>query len=347
MSVDNENLVRIRIKCPVHFNEEFSISISSHHNISELKSRLSDEFPLKPSHEDQRIIFSGKLLADTDVIRDVLSKVDLSTDPTFHLVLRTNPSSNLINNSIKPSSDLRTPVASTSTAPQIPTQQTIPAKSTTTFPSVKLSDSILSEFPFLDELNRLNIPYQIVNVNGVLCALHPQIPPNIQPTEPSPPTTTTNESPEPQNNNPPPPQRDQPAQPAQPAAAPVPAPPDEFGDNARAQNAFWLAVKLLIIVSLFSTGASIERKVFLHITAIVIFMLQTRRIQWILRYLPNGIRLHQIQPGNPQGNAETDVQQTDQPEQPQIPNSMFAEIRAIIYSFIVSLIPEPYEAVAV
>ncbi|KAM8883495.1 homocysteine-responsive endoplasmic reticulum-resident ubiquitin-like domain member 2 protein [Synchiropus picturatus] len=44
--------------------------------VGELKSHLSDVYPRKPRVEDQRLIYSGKLLEDHLVVKDVLRKQD-------------------------------------------------------------------------------------------------------------------------------------------------------------------------------------------------------------------------------------------------------------------------------
>ena len=52
----------------------------------QVKKRISEEFPTKPSVSGQKLVYSGKILKDLDKLSDILRFEDEVTKFTFHLV---------------------------------------------------------------------------------------------------------------------------------------------------------------------------------------------------------------------------------------------------------------------
>lgn len=65
----------------------FAVEVPLTATVRELKARIFHDYPGNPPVGDQRLIFSGKLLADSDVLTNVLAGFDTSTPQTFHIVV--------------------------------------------------------------------------------------------------------------------------------------------------------------------------------------------------------------------------------------------------------------------
>ncbi|KAG9287451.1 hypothetical protein G9A89_023823 [Geosiphon pyriformis] len=97
--------VRIFIRSPaITLPEDFSILTKAQSSVLLLKKIISVNHPLKPKIPEQKLIYRGRVLKDSELIVEIL-KDDLSTDQTFHLV-------------VKPSFDLETAKGVSSTVAQ-------------------------------------------------------------------------------------------------------------------------------------------------------------------------------------------------------------------------------------
>ncbi|KAJ1545080.1 hypothetical protein HK096_006814, partial [Nowakowskiella sp. JEL0078] len=314
-----DDSINLRIRCLVHFEQEFFISVSLNTSIAEFKIILSNNFPLKPSPGNQRLIFAGKLLEDKDTIRNILNKSNKGIVPTIHLVLK-KVYSHLDSDAIlKPSN----PQQNIKSANIFINSSEIPLFSPNT------TTSEIEKYPFLAKLIKRNIPYQIVRVNGVLCALHQRLNLDLNLNLPVQSSSSLDNHTVLRDSNPriEPLEQPQPMQPPPAAAAAIPN--DEFRDVARGrmQNPVWLTAKLVFI------GASQERVFFLSFSAIMIFLFQMGVIQWFVQRLPN-VRRHQIPANNqpdPVSNAEPPVNQHQY--------RLLADLKNVLYTFIVTLIP--------
>lgn len=74
----------VHIRSPT-LADSISVTTSLDATIIALKRTLQDVHPARPDPADQRLIYQGKLLADTDVLNKVLKKV---SDPCRALALR-------------------------------------------------------------------------------------------------------------------------------------------------------------------------------------------------------------------------------------------------------------------
>merc|ERR1712071_473425 len=55
-------------------------------DVFQLKTYLQDQYPTKPKPTEQRLIYSGKLLLDHEILKDFLRDLDSEPMHTIHLV---------------------------------------------------------------------------------------------------------------------------------------------------------------------------------------------------------------------------------------------------------------------
>ena len=67
-------LLTVQIRSP-SMSETLTLTIQRDASIRSLKQQILSVHPKKPNVVDQRIIFSGKLLNDTDTLNRILEKV--------------------------------------------------------------------------------------------------------------------------------------------------------------------------------------------------------------------------------------------------------------------------------
>lgn len=84
--MDNQEIT-VYVRSP-SLNETLHVETSLDATVISLKKSIESTHPDHPSASDQRIIFSGKLLQDTDTLIDILKKVENGVTPTFHLVVK-------------------------------------------------------------------------------------------------------------------------------------------------------------------------------------------------------------------------------------------------------------------
>ncbi|KAJ2944946.1 hypothetical protein O0L34_g1843 [Tuta absoluta] len=83
MIPDNVTLV---VKAPNQQIEDQNIECQSSWTVRQLKGHLSEVYPSKPSADEQKIIYSGQLLNDNSILKDVLRTYESLSVHTMHLV---------------------------------------------------------------------------------------------------------------------------------------------------------------------------------------------------------------------------------------------------------------------
>ncbi|XP_056117130.1 homocysteine-responsive endoplasmic reticulum-resident ubiquitin-like domain member 1 protein [Rhinichthys klamathensis goyatoka] len=90
--VSDKETISLVIKTPNQFHGDQLIEgVRVDWTVKDLKCHLSEVYPNNPAEKDQRLIYSGKLLQDNLLVRDVFSKVPSDTKPTLHLVCAVRP----------------------------------------------------------------------------------------------------------------------------------------------------------------------------------------------------------------------------------------------------------------
>ncbi|CAG4966277.1 unnamed protein product [Colias eurytheme] len=83
MIPDNVTLI---VKAPNQQIEDQNIECETSWTVRQLKGHLSEVYPSKPKTDEQKIIYSGQLLDDNSVLKDVLRSYDCPIPHTMHLV---------------------------------------------------------------------------------------------------------------------------------------------------------------------------------------------------------------------------------------------------------------------
>jgi len=83
--------VSLVIKNPGNQSIDFRTEIELSKTVGDLKQLIAQQYPNNPAPQAQRLIFSGKLLEDSNVLTDLLKQHDTSFPQTFHLVVKTQP----------------------------------------------------------------------------------------------------------------------------------------------------------------------------------------------------------------------------------------------------------------
>ncbi|KAI8142045.1 hypothetical protein BJV82DRAFT_714509 [Fennellomyces sp. T-0311] len=336
----------INLRSP-SMSETMTLTTDRDASVRSLKRLIHTVHPKKPSINDQRIIFGGKLLNDADILSRILEKTDVDSIPTFHLVVKPTAASTIASSS---SSHIQT------TVPPVPVQQAPPIE-----PQVSQVPAQQLGYPPL-----LPGGYQVVALNGqyylapVLVPAHtlprqhplPQYQPAPQYHQPSPASNNT------RPNNPAPQQ--------QPARPPVLV---HAQNQVQRATSIWLALKLIFILFILCQDASLERILFFHVLAFIFFLYQTGRLRFVIqRVRPDDLNRPQQPPQQPQqppqqppqpqpqqqGSAPATPQPgTEQPQQqdeqasserprqnqPRQPPTLLATLKRGAYTFIASLWP--------
>lgn len=112
---DIDKEITVNVRSP-SLNETLEIRTVLNATILTLKKSIEPVHPHRPKTINQRIIYSGKLLKDSDILAEVLKKIDEEVIPTFHLVVKPSLDSAM--------SRAQTPVsATTNSYPQSQQQQ--------------------------------------------------------------------------------------------------------------------------------------------------------------------------------------------------------------------------------
>jgi len=83
--IDKEIAVHIRSPS---LNETLEVKTTLNATILTLKKSIEPVHPHHPKPTNQRIIYSGKLLKDADILTEILKMSDEEVTPTFHLVVK-------------------------------------------------------------------------------------------------------------------------------------------------------------------------------------------------------------------------------------------------------------------
>ncbi|KAI8339464.1 hypothetical protein BC941DRAFT_252620 [Chlamydoabsidia padenii] len=269
----------VQVRSP-SLNQTLSFPFDHATTVDSLKQSIQTQHPYHPSPGDQRIIYRGKILLDTEILSNILEKCDNSTLPTFHLVVKPSLSDTIPTTTPTPTAPINTTDTDTMARPVPPSYSAhntfIPATATET----PIINSQLSGFPSL-------VPggYQVIAINGQFY-LAPVLVPSY-------PTTTT------------------PAIATAAAAATAattnlaPPPPDQarMAERPRVltrRATLWLALKLAFALFITCHGASIERILFLHFLALVFFMYRTGRFRVVIRRVTLGELQGRFQPAQQQ-----------------------------------------------
>ncbi|ORX51985.1 hypothetical protein DM01DRAFT_1408443 [Hesseltinella vesiculosa] len=338
MAQDTDEKQYVQIRSP-SLQETLVIPFDPSSTIADLKRNIRAAHPNKPLAQDQRIIFRGNVLADTQVIAALITNME--SVATFHLVVKP---------SINTTPTTTPPIATNPTTPQ-PTAP--PASFVSPAPAAPLTS------PPVQPSMLVPGGYQIVALNGHYY-LAPVLVPSISNDSPnvhltaagrmaySQPILQPSPSTNPQEQ--PAPQPQQPQQPQQQPAEQVQARP------ARAMQrgaTVWLALKLMFALFVTCQGASIDRVILFHVLAVVFFMYQTGRFRLAIhrvtpeemqRILQQNFARAMPDPVHPNPQP-TQEQQADRPGDPSHPathqedNSRLSSLNRGMYTFVASLWP--------
>lgn len=78
--------VQIKIKSPSANVTDLEFKCDINERIIEIKRRVSESYPTKPAIAAQKLVYSGKILKDSDHLKDILRFEDECSAFTFHLV---------------------------------------------------------------------------------------------------------------------------------------------------------------------------------------------------------------------------------------------------------------------
>jgi len=78
--------VQIKIKSPSANIHDLEFKCDINERIIQIKTRISESFPTKPAESAQKLVYSGKILKDSDHLCDILRFEDECPAFTFHLV---------------------------------------------------------------------------------------------------------------------------------------------------------------------------------------------------------------------------------------------------------------------
>jgi len=81
-----DSSVILKIKSPSATYPDLELECELGNSIMKVKEMIKDQFPTNPSVSGQKLVYSGKILKDTDILENVLRFEDEVTKFTFHLV---------------------------------------------------------------------------------------------------------------------------------------------------------------------------------------------------------------------------------------------------------------------
>jgi len=86
--------VNIRIKSPSSVSPDLHITCDINKNVLHLKEKIQEKYESRPAPGEQKLVYSGKLLQDNQLLREFLRFEDECSLFTIHLVCKLAPSSN-------------------------------------------------------------------------------------------------------------------------------------------------------------------------------------------------------------------------------------------------------------
>ncbi|KAI9278610.1 hypothetical protein BDA99DRAFT_492628 [Phascolomyces articulosus] len=351
--MEGESLT-VQIRSP-SMSETLTLTTQRHASVHALKQLIHTVHPKKPTPSDQRIIFAGKLLNDTDALSRILEKTDVNSVPTFHLVVKPSPvvtSSSTNNNNTtttsssspymntrpnvpSPLSNAMSATATASSSVPPPTNTTSQNESTT------LPGTSQSSFTTFQQQQQQMMPgypsllpggYQVIALNGqyyLAPVLVPAIAPQLQQQQQS----LFHPTFQPQGGYTPQPHFQQ-QQPQVQQAQPMPQQQQGRGgirapvfihaqNRVQRATSVWLALKLIFILFILCQDASLERILFFHVLAFIFFLYQTGRLRFVIqRVRPEDLNRPHPPFHPPQQQQQQQQQQgPSQPQQNQPPVS--------------------------
>ncbi|KRT84104.1 Ubiquitin, partial [Oryctes borbonicus] len=85
--------VTLIVKAPNQQIEDQTVKCELSWTINKLKQHLSEVYPSNPPSNEQKLIYSGQLLSDSVVLKDILRQYDGQDTHTLHLVCSPNTKS--------------------------------------------------------------------------------------------------------------------------------------------------------------------------------------------------------------------------------------------------------------
>ncbi|XP_034951733.1 homocysteine-responsive endoplasmic reticulum-resident ubiquitin-like domain member 2 protein [Chelonus insularis] len=87
------DLIRLIVKAPDQQTDDLTVECQLNWTVEKLKNHLHEVYPTKPKKEEQKVIFSGQILNDSMILKDVLQQNYNTNEEvyTIHLVCPTKP----------------------------------------------------------------------------------------------------------------------------------------------------------------------------------------------------------------------------------------------------------------
>ncbi|GAA5804613.1 hypothetical protein HPULCUR_010115 [Helicostylum pulchrum] len=252
--LDSDIIIHVRSPS---LNETLIVTTKLNATVLNLKESIEPVHPHHPTADNQRIIYSGKLLQDEELLCNIIKNAQDEAAPIFHLVVKpTLPSQSSSQSFSQPQTFHQPQSFSQPIQPIVHPTPTI----NETLPSLQ-PDVNVPAYPSV-----LPGGYQVVAINGQY-----YLAPVLVPSQPLPNfTPNTQQQPLPQ---------------ADPNIQPFINALPQVQNNRPGQRAasIWLALKLIVFLFMVCQGASIERIFIFHLIAFVFFLYQTGRLRFVLR----------------------------------------------------------------
>ncbi|KAI9483363.1 MAG: hypothetical protein EXX96DRAFT_557936 [Benjaminiella poitrasii] len=266
---DSIKEITIHVRSP-SLNQTLSMKVNLNETILTLKQSIEPIHPYHPPPTSQRIIYSGKLLEDSDILINVLKKVDDNVIPTFHLVSKPSLQQQQ-GQQLKQQQEQQQ---------QEQQQQREQQRQHNNAPNYNMPRTDEATF----QQQQLNSPvypsvlpggYQVIFLDGQY-----YLAPVLVPSQPIQNTLIQQQQlNQHQNIEQQVEQRLQRRQPLLFRYGPILVRPA----NAQLAATIWLALKLAVVLFMLCQGASIERIIIFHTIAFIFFLYQTGRLRVVLR----------------------------------------------------------------
>ncbi|XP_066263124.1 homocysteine-responsive endoplasmic reticulum-resident ubiquitin-like domain member 2 protein [Euwallacea similis] len=313
--------VTLIVKAPNQQIEDQKIRCETSWTINKLKEHLSEVYPSKPPHQEQKLIYSGQLLNDSVVLKDVLRQYEGQDTHTVHLVC-TPKAAKMTQNTTPNTTAGASPGNSTSatnpTPPEVTASQIrVETDNTTRVPPTYPWASYTGQFQSPADVNNMLNQYQL-QMALMQQAYMQYMAQYMQMASGQPPTAP---SPLPQTPGVPPPPNAQPnaAEPAQPNVAPQQPQENEERDWL---DVFYMLSRAMVLFSVVYFYSSPVRFIFVLFLGVALYLYQSGFFRNI------NINNNNIN-GTPEGA----------PEEEQAP-TRFTVAWTFITTFFASLIPE-------
>lgn len=159
-SVDTSlsDFVTIIVKAPNQQIADQTIKCHLNWSIKKLKDYLSQVYPSKPKLEEQKLIYSGKLLTDTAILKDVLRTYEGQENHTVHLVCASKMNTQKTVKKPTPRSDSTDSTSSHSSNTQAVNQENDHTQSQTSSQNTPTFPFNGSSAPFFGSVNPNQLP---------------------------------------------------------------------------------------------------------------------------------------------------------------------------------------------